>query len=74
VELANALISLAAAEQQTNQFDAALPLLREAESISARHPSDERLAGYVSSYCQSTYSHRRKCAVCGACSDIAASG
>jgi serine/threonine-protein kinase len=50
VELANALISLAAAEQQTNQFYAALPLLREAESISARHPSDERLAGYVSSY------------------------
>jgi eukaryotic-like serine/threonine-protein kinase len=49
-QLANALVELAESLQQTEQSSSALPLLREAEAISARHPSDEKLAAYVASY------------------------
>lgn len=49
-ELALALVELAGNLQQTDRFGSALPLLREAEALSARHPADQRLAGYVDSY------------------------
>ncbi|MDB6088856.1 MAG: serine/threonine protein kinase with repeat [Gammaproteobacteria bacterium] len=50
VELGMALVELASSLQQTDRSVSALPLLREAEAIAARHPADERLAGYVASY------------------------
>jgi serine/threonine-protein kinase len=49
-DLARVLVAIGRTLQHSTQFDDALPVLREAETLALRHPDDVLLNGYVASF------------------------